>query len=243
MKEDLLEILTLGAGSGTTAILSGEPSTAFAVMINNKCPLLIDLGFGVTRSILTFLKEIPEYIYITHNHLDHAGELPVVSQLVYKSGRKLKIWSAAEVTFRLKSFRMAEINTSGLDIEQIIEWKTLNDTIYNDITPDIRIKISKSQHSEPCYGLILEYKHQVVFAYSADSGYNEAYYKWLSEAPVIILDGRLAASSDHAGFNQIEDFMRKHPEKHIYVVHYGQLKDKPYHLNALKSGDRIKLSW
>jgi hypothetical protein len=38
----------------------------------------------------------------------------------------------------------------------------------------------------------------------ADSGYDEGLYSQLAAAPLVLLDGRAKASSEHAGFDQLQ---------------------------------------
>ena len=39
---------------------------------------MADLGIGVCKSAQELIGEVPSTIFISHNHSDHAGELPVV---------------------------------------------------------------------------------------------------------------------------------------------------------------------
>ena len=235
-----VQILPLGVGSGTTAILYGEASSSFAIMVNNECRLLVDLGFGVTRSALHYLKTMPTNLYITHNHLDHSGELPVIWQIQAKAGKKLSIWSALEVESKLKNYRLNETYQEGINYDELIDWHTANIAGFTIIDSELKIKIRKSQHSEPCYGFILFYMGKAILSYSGDSGYDTAYFDWLGESPQVIIDARNNGSYDHASFDQIIEFKKRHSSK-IYIIHYGRLQDAPNNLEALTPGAVIDL--
>jgi ribonuclease BN (tRNA processing enzyme) len=242
MNRKSIEILPIGVGNGTTAILHGEPSTSFAILINGECAMLVDIGFGVTRSAINLLGKIPNKILITHNHLDHAGELPVVAQLIKKKGERLTVFSAIEVQKKLKTYRLDEIKGSGQEIENLIEWKTLSKDEFISISEGLSVKIKKSLHSEPCYGFVLAYKDEIILSYSADSGFDLDFFTWLAQAPIMVVDGRNTGSIDHASFKEIADFEKSQKSKTIYVVHYGQIKDKPTDLKILEVGNKIKIS-
>ena len=75
--------------------------------------------FYFSHSILLLLSQGPEVpfpgnVFITHNHLDHAGELPMLfvieSKRRYKAGQpKLRLLCGPEVTERLKIHRLHEM--------------------------------------------------------------------------------------------------------------------------------------
>ena len=86
------------------------------------CPYSIRiswLSFYFSHSILLLLSQGPEVpfpgnVFITHNHLDHAGELPMLfvieSKRRYKAGQpKLRLLCGPEVTDRLKIHRLHEM--------------------------------------------------------------------------------------------------------------------------------------
>ncbi|WP_299213807.1 MBL fold metallo-hydrolase [uncultured Dokdonia sp.] len=231
----------LGVGSGTTEILYGEPSSSFCILNKEKCILQVDIGFGVTRAIKKHLEIFPKTIYISHNHLDHAGELPVVSQVFKDQHSKLQILSAPKVQEKLKKHRLNEIDNGGLNIDELIDWQKIEPEQIFHINESFSIEIMQAQHSEICYGFRLSYRNKLILAYSADSGYNKAYYEWLSKAPVMILDGRIKSSKDHASFDEIAEFSSSLKEKEIYILHYGRSIDKIDNLKCLIPGQLFTL--
>ena len=58
-------------------VYEGHCSSAFVLRVNHVPVLLIDIGFGVVRQCRALAQSIPKYIYVTHNHGDHAAELPI----------------------------------------------------------------------------------------------------------------------------------------------------------------------
>ena len=238
----MIDLLVLGVGAGASHILHNVTSSSFAIMKEGECLLLVDMGLGVTRTVMKHTGKIPDQVYISHNHLDHSGELPVTAQIKAKEGNRLRVLSAPEVERRIKDHRLDEIKGSGVDIETLINWQTLDLEDKNSIDSSMSIIVKQGQHSEECYGFKLYYEDQEILAYSADSGYNEAFYEWLSTAPVLILDGRSVSSYDHASFQEIKEFENNLKDKKIYVTHYGTKENQPSNLRGLIPGEIIKLA-
>ncbi|CAK0811884.1 unnamed protein product [Prorocentrum cordatum] len=91
----------LGAGAGVTHVYHGEPSSAWALEYRGRPLLLADVGAGVTSSALRQLGQLPSTILVSHNHTDHAGELPVVLAVeALQRGRRMRVVAAPEVASR-----------------------------------------------------------------------------------------------------------------------------------------------
>lgn len=56
-------------------------------MTDDEPILLVDIGFGVVREYLQAFARIPQTILITHNHSDHAAELPAILAAKQAEGR------------------------------------------------------------------------------------------------------------------------------------------------------------
>jgi ribonuclease BN (tRNA processing enzyme) len=234
-------LLPLGTGAGTTTVLYGDPSTSFAILLDEECRLLVDLGYGVVRQALRLLNTVPANVYISHNHSDHAGDLPVVALRSAAAGKPLTFWSEPEVERRLKEHRLHEFREAGAGPEDIARWKATPAGVETAIDPDLSLVPHKSLHSETCFGFVLNFRGQAVLGYSADSGFCEEFYAHLLAAPVLVLDGRSEGSREHASFAELAAFARSFPSKRLYVTHYGRPEEAPTMLSALRLGEPVEL--
>jgi glyoxylase-like metal-dependent hydrolase (beta-lactamase superfamily II) len=69
-----LSVLALGVGAGRTSVYDGQRSSAFLVCAGAAPALLLDAGPGAAAAVLEAHPRLPGYIYVSHNHTDHAGE-------------------------------------------------------------------------------------------------------------------------------------------------------------------------
>ena len=97
-----LSVCCLGTGRGATAVWEGEPSSAVALLFDGRPVLLVDVGFGVVRACRHWLGTVPDTILVTHNHSDHAAELPVVLPLAAAAGRRPRVIAAPQYTRTVK---------------------------------------------------------------------------------------------------------------------------------------------
>jgi ribonuclease BN (tRNA processing enzyme) len=234
-------LLPLGTGAGSTTVLYGEPSTSFAILLGQECRLLVDLGYGVARQALHFLRSMPANVYISHNHSDHSGDLPVVALKNASQGEPLTIWSEPEVERRLKEHRLHEFREAGALPEDLARWLATPENVETAIDRGFSLVTHRGQHSESCFGFVLRFRGQPLLGYSADSGFYEELYTHLLEAPVLVLDGRAQGSTEHAGFAEIESFAQRFPAKRIFVTHYGRPDEAPARLNHLRLGEPVEL--
>lgn len=234
-------LLPLGTGAGTTTVIYGDPSSSFAILIGEECRLLVDLGYGVARQALHYLKLLPTKVYISHNHSDHSGDLPVAALRSASQGQRFTIWSAPEVERRLKEHRFNEFLEAGGLPEYIADWITTPENVETFIDEDFSLIPQRGQHSETCFGFVLRFRGEAILGYSADSGFFRKLYDRLLEAPTLVLDGRAKGSTEHASFEELEAFAQTIPEKKVFVIHYGRPDEAPTSLTPLRLGEPIEL--
>lgn len=73
----IIDMICLGVGAGKSMVYEGHCSSSFVLRIDREPVLLLDIGFGVVRQCRALVQSIPKCIYVTHNHGDHAAELPI----------------------------------------------------------------------------------------------------------------------------------------------------------------------
>jgi ribonuclease BN (tRNA processing enzyme) len=234
-------LLPLGTGAGSTTVLHGEPSSSFAITCGEKARLLVDLGYGVVRQARQWLPEMPGHVYISHNHSDHSGDLPVIAIKKASEGSPLTIWSAPEVARRLQQHRLHEFREAGVTPEGLALWISTPEGVETALDRDLSLTTYRGQHSETCYGFVLRWNGEPVLGYSADSGWNSAFYSRLAAAPLLVLDARAEGSHDHASFEEVRAFAATVPGKRIFITHYGRAQDAPHDLAALQTGVPVAL--
>jgi ribonuclease BN (tRNA processing enzyme) len=234
-------LLPLGTGAGSTMVFQGEPSSSFAILLGREARLLVDLGHGVARRALRWLGEVPERVYISHNHSDHSGDLPVVARTRAAAGMRLAIWSAPEVARRLQEHRLDEFREAGVSPGDLARWIPTPEGVETPVDPDLSLTPYRSQHSETCYGFVLRFRGEPVLGYSADSGWNRRFYDQLATAPLLVLDARAEGSADHASFDQVAAFAAAMPDQRVLVTHYGLADEAPGGLPALREGVPVEL--
>jgi len=234
-------LVPLGTGAGSTTVLYGDPSSSFAILLGEECRLLVDLGYGVARQASLILGSLPTKVYISHNHSDHSGDLPVVALRGAFQGRPLTIWSEPEVERRLKEHRLHEFREAGALPEDIAHWVSTPEKVETAIDADFSLIPYRGRHSETSFGFVLRFRGEAVLGYSADSGFSRELYHHLLAAPVLVLDGRDQGSEEHASFEEIEAFAQTVPERKILISHYGRPDEAPTRLNSLRLGEPVEL--
>lgn len=196
----------LGVAGGAGHVYEGQCSSSFLILKEEHPYCLVDLGLGVTHSLKSYGFDIPNKIIITHNHTDHAGELPVVLRVEEAKGRKLQIYSAKPVSKRLQTHRLAEHAEQYESIE-LAEWLSpaLKETL--PLGDELSIKFHPAQHSECCFGFIIYHDKTPLIGYTADSGFSQELYNSVSQCQISIYDAREQGNKWHASFDEVASYM------------------------------------
>ncbi|CAK8988397.1 unnamed protein product [Durusdinium trenchii] len=241
--ENPVTLRCLGCGAGKTAIYDDEASSSWALTMNGKAFFLADLGIGVCRSAMQHLGEIPCTIFISHNHSDHAGELPVVLAVEgVQRKRRMQVLAAPEVLSRLQTYRMHELESSGLHLDQLATWTPTpeEETLQVDTQVGLlKLTSFRSRHSETCFGARLEIG-ELCIGWTADSGYAPRLMDALSvKCQLLIVDARKDGSAEHASFQDIVEYVSSRPQMdflgvrpeeslcHVVVIGYGAQSEAP----------------
>lgn len=259
-----MELLCLGVGAGKTMVYEGEPSSAFLLRSAEGAPgqdrlrdrglLLVDCGFGVARACLRHVASLPHLIYVSHNHTDHAGELPVILAVERSrpGGRRRTVVAERRVAAVLRERRLYETSAVGA---YDADWILLEQGVIVPIGYGLAMRaVGPCQHTELCFGFVLyrELQHrdllcthtndhtsapgsngcqpnyQAMFSFTADSGFSPDLFRQLAEAPVLLADGRQVGTAEHASFEELLAWQVTEGYKgRLVVYHYGSLGEAP----------------
>ncbi|CAF2712130.1 unnamed protein product [Rotaria sp. Silwood2] len=249
------DLVCLGVGKGATAVYSNQASSSFALLHRStgECILLIDIGLGSIFALQKYLKNSnvkPRQIFVSHNHTDHSGELPVyIANEALKS--IVRVYCYIGIQSRLRQNRCAELESSTTDLFHNVQWIMCDESQdveldSGDSTSKLKIHVQRSQHSELCAGFVLYENDQPILSFSGDSGFNAPFYKFLWTAPTILVDGRETSTYEHASFKEITNFYNTTGvQRRVFVYHYGLESEKPTFpvdsISAISPGQGIQL--
>lgn len=212
-----IDLVCLGVGKGASYVMKGIPSTSFVIRVDGIPQLLVDAGAGIALSCLNKVNMIPNKIYISHNHTDHTGDLPVMIGALSGSHGKPSIFGHSDVLDIVKTYRMHD---PMVNVDEIANWIIQDDNHIIKVDDDISLQIFKTKHSYLCYGFTLYYQNENILGYSADSPYDEDLFEIVTQSPIAIIDARDVATYDHPSFQEVEEFAKTAPQCDIWLVHY-----------------------
>ena len=216
-RREPLSVLCLGVGKGATHFKSGEPSSAYAICRGDEAVLVLDCGPGTGLSYRRHIGDTwPKHLYVSHNHADHAAELPmfVTSQTMHDE--QLHIYAHPDVAGILRERRLHECPY----VADGVVWHEA-DADNRLQLPDFSLRLVRSAHSYLTYGFVLEIDGQPRFGWSSDCSYDESVYATLFAAPIVVLHARDGGNHDHADFRAVETFAAAY-ETEVRLSHYEQ---------------------
>jgi len=229
----MLSVIALGVGAGASSVYDGEASSAFLLLDSDGEPLLLlDAGLGATAAALRHCGRLPRHIYISHNHTDHAGELPVI--LAVESARRTAtattgststrgtapappppalttVLAERAVMRRLREHRLHELLSTGRPLDTFAHFVELQEGVRTELgggaaaAAGARLAVTplRAQHAEVAFGLLIERDGAPVLGWTADSGCCERLLARLAAAPAVLVDARAQGSAEHAGFDEV----------------------------------------
>ncbi len=233
-------------------------------LLNNK--ILFDAG-GVTSSLSFTAQQKIEHIFISHAHLDHIRDIPLLADNIILSGKpkRINIYSIKEVIDDIKkhllNYRIwpdftviPDVKNSILNLNIIHEEKSI-------LLDGYKITAYRMNHTVPAVGFLVE-KEGRSFFYTGDTGPAIDTWKKLSDKKLnaLIIEvslpdkmKNLAIKTGHLTaelfFKDLKLFHQK-PEK-IFITHIKPLYKKniekelkkysDYRIKILQGGESIKI--
>lgn len=222
-----LSIKIIGVGGGASKVYDNISSTSWVLLENDVPLVLFDLGLGVIHEYSKYFNKLPPQVYISHNHSDHSGELPVILAVESKKGEPITVISHDIVMKKLMYHRLDELKSTGHPVSYFMKAAILYDNHKINIGKDLYLEPIKAKHSEDCYGVLIYKEEDLILGWSADSGYEESYYNLLWKAPFVILDARLNGNNDHADFEEVKTYINRQKEpKKTLILGYGKKSEE-----------------
>ena len=237
----MYSVQCLGVGRGATNFLNGDPSTAYILKKDGTPVLFLDMGAGVGRSAAALLDDnLPKTLYISHNHSDHTGDLPVF--IAKHRGQPITLLGHKNILSIVREHRLHELPSVGVSPDQDVNYVPgdLSSPIQYE---DLEFHMLRSDHAYECYGFVLKMSDVPILGWTADSCFDTQIYEAVSQAPIAIAHGRDRPSGDHAAFDEIDAFAGTAPNTHFYVAHYGNTEStfSEPNVSLLKIGQEIRL--
>jgi ribonuclease BN (tRNA processing enzyme) len=238
-----IDLVCLGVGKGESYVMRGRPSTGFVLKVDGRPELLVDCGAGIALSYKRNIGgSFPPRVYISHNHIDHTGDLPIA--VGYLDGDSPAVLGHRDVLDIVRQHRFHDAPETQERVTKRVAWITSDDAGVLEVVGAVSMQLFKTRHSYVCYGFMLLVSGREILGYSADSPYDEILFQRVTRAPVAILDGRDRGNFDHASLEEIDRFARKAPQCSIYVAHYEgtDYEFRSSNVHLLREGDCLPLA-
>nr|WP_246261621.1 MBL fold metallo-hydrolase [Thiomicrorhabdus cannonii] len=186
------------------------------LLTDHKPFCLVDLGLGVGKQVIEIFGHFPKQVIITHNHSDHAGELPVVLRVEQAKGHKMTVFADAKVGGILREARLAE-HHQVMDSDAIANWQLPAAGECIELSHGLQITFYPGIHSDYSCGFILTHNGAPRLSYTGDSTLDKAFYTLLDQAPVFIMDARPKTNAWHASFKEVKPWLKEGR----YIIGHG----------------------
>lgn len=200
------EVVILGTGAGRSAVYAGLPSSSF-ILEQDGLPLcLVDAGLGVGQQVLSLYGAFPRTLIVTHNHSDHAGELPVILRVEQAEGRRMRVFAQSRVSRMLREHRVAE-HLEQVDAESLADWVAPDSFEAVPLVGDLSVIFYPGKHTLFSCGFIIFRGDVPILGYTGDSEFDESLYRQLQQAGVVLMDAGPESRPGHASFNEIKPWL------------------------------------
>ncbi len=109
----------------------------------------------------------PPYVYISHNHTDHAGELPVVAAVACaQQAPAMTLLAQRDVLNRLLQHRLHELQSTGLPVNAFLTPVALEQGQQHTLPEGLSIQPVRARHAELCFGLIVRWHGHAVLGWT-----------------------------------------------------------------------------
>jgi ribonuclease BN (tRNA processing enzyme) len=177
-------------GSGTFQPTPNRGCSGYLIQSSNN-NILFDAGPGVLRQLaqIGLAADDIDVIFLSHYHLDHTGELPLIlfakrhSQKLPK--KSLTVYGPPSIETFYNGLLQLYTYTVEPDGYQLLLRSYTKESI---IHKDFCVYCLPVQHTDNSYGIRIEEKSGIVLAYSGDSGVCENLITLCQNSDIAILE-------------------------------------------------------
>jgi len=216
----------IGSGNSTSPELGNSSA---ALTFPNEKILSIDFGFTAYNAFKSRYNKLPDYIYITHMHLDHIGGLQSLFYDAYFSEKKIiklfthhsQISTLHKIMGDLESIAAGEA-VNFYDTFQLIP---VGDTFWLE---SMKFNVFESRHHSPkfCHGLALKGR----FLFTGDTkAIPETIASIASQGEVIFHDISLFNQPSHMTLHELSQYPKNILDRLMF-----------YHLDSCSDSETLK---
>ncbi len=220
-----MEILFLGTGGGRYVTIKQLLATGGIIIKLNSKYFHIDPGPGTLVRAKQFNFDLSkiEYLLVSHCHPDHYIDAEMVIEAMTQGGNKKKGFLITNKTCYYgkeeegfgKVFSPYHLNC--LEESYVLDWD-------EDVKiKDIKIKATKTKHSEP-KGLGFVIEGEKIVGYTGDGTYFEGQEDYFKGCDVLILNSLRPRGDNqykHMNIDMAEELIKKAKPKLAILQHFG----------------------
>lgn len=186
-----MRIIVLGC-YGTCPGRGGACSGYLVISKNTK--ILLDCGNGVISRLQQYYQiDELDAIVLTHFHVDHVGDIPILRYALETKGE----YSAIQKIPKIYCPNISLDRTDILPYTQAFDINVIYDGM-ESVVGDIRLKFLAMKHSIESYGVKVENKGKVL-AYSGDTMLNNNLVRLASNADILLCESTLTEKMKSRG--------------------------------------------
>lgn len=231
----------IGSGSASNTAFGN----ASAVLEHNDKTLCIDYGFLTAGTFSEQYRRLPDAVFITHCHMDHAGGLEALFyQAKIQGADPIKIYVPVNIIKRLHEIFAA--NDDPWANEAVNFWEAFHLIPVSDsfFWEGLRFNVYGVRHHSPLTAYCLHLPGR--FFFSGDTRpIPELISHYVNAGEPIFHDASRVPNPSHSGVDELIEQYRSDIVSRLHIYHHNQPKDVDYvlekGLKAVRPNDEFQL--